>query len=221
MDGIPIVVPVRFATRGTAVQATSGWLSLDTMFVRCDESPAQGSAVVLRLFLPGVSRPQQVEGVVGESIKPGEKGEVGFWVRCLKMPAIARKRIKGFLSGRNAALQALSRRAFPRAPLCREISVTAVGGASVVAHSQNISRGGVFVAMPAPPALHEIVELEFNLPDGGGPLRTRAVVVQRVLADDAVEFHAGAGLQFIGADDLFRQRIDACLDGLLALSLTG
>ena len=218
MEGIPIVVPVRFAVGGLVMQTTSGWLSLQTVFVRCLEAPSKGGAIALRIALPGRAAPEEVEGLVGERIPPGTKGEAGFWATFRGLPVASRRRMARFLNGRNAAIAALSRRAFPRAPLCREVSVRGRSG-SFVAHSENISRGGMFIAASTLATLHETLEVQFNLPDGMGTVRTKAEVVQCVLPHQARGGRAGAGLQFVGADDAFRERLDTCLDNLLAAPL--
>jgi hypothetical protein len=217
MEGIPIVVPVRFAVGGLVKQTTSGWLSLESVFVRCLEAPAKGAVIALRIALPGKVAPEQLEGVVGECVPPGSRGEAGFWAGFRKLPIASRRRITGYLLGRNAALSALSRRAFARAPLCREVLVHRQSG-SFVAHSENVSRGGMFIAGSTLGTLHEMVEVQLNLPDGMGTVRTKAEVVQCVL-HQAYGSRAGAGLQFVGADDAFRERLDSCLDNLFAVPL--
>jgi hypothetical protein len=218
MEGIPIVVPVRFAVGGLVKQTTSGWLSLQAVFVRCLEAPSKGAVIALRIALPGRVAPEQVEGVVGECVPPGARGEAGFWAGFRKLPIASRRRVARFLGGRNAALSALSRRAFPRALLCREVLVRRESG-SFVAHSENVSRGGMFIAGSTLATLHEMLEVQLNLPDGMGAVRTKAEVVQRVLPHQAHGSRAGAGLQFVGADDAFRERLDSCLDNLLATPL--
>ena len=57
---------------------------------------------------------------------------------------------------------------------------------------------------------------EGKLERGKGPARTQAEVVQRVTVEEAGPHRvAGAGLQFVGSDDEFRQRLDACIEHLL------
>src|SRR5438132_1030107 len=60
-------------------------------------------------------------------------------------------------------------------------------------------------------------ERRLELPDGEPPARTKAEVVQRTTPEEARASGraAGAGLQFIGGDDEFRRRLDACLEKLL------
>lgn len=116
-------------------------------------------------------------------------------------------------------MESLSRRAFPRAPMRRQVLLRWPPASDfLVAHSENISRGGIFVRTQKAPALHQVVEVQLDLPDREGSVRTRAEVVQSVnlVADDG---QVGAGLQFVGADDAFRERLDRCLDHLFAAPL--
>ncbi len=219
MEGIPIVVPVRWSWRGAAVQTTSGWLSLEAIFVRGLDPPTPGATLAVHLSLPGDGPAEQLEAVARGSVVRCANGESGFWARFLGLPVASRRRIGRFLKGRNAALTALSRRAFPRAPLRRQVHVRADSTGAFVAHTQNISRGGMFITAALPPALHEVVEVRLKLPDRLGPVHTKAVVVQRVLAHQTRGRRSGAGLQFIDADDSFRERLDNCLENLLAVPL--
>ena len=56
-----------------------------------------------------------------------------------------------------------------------------------------------------------------ELPDKQGPAKTQAQVVQRTTPQEArAEGRvAGAGLQFVGSDDSFRARLDACIEHLI------
>src|SRR3954470_15341452 len=184
MEGIPIVIPVRWSWRGTAVQTTSGWLSLEAVFIRGVEPPPDEATLELHVSLPGEDNPERLEAVLRGSVVRGAKAELGFWARFLGLPVASRRRIGRFLKGRNAALTALSRRAFPRAPLRRQVHVSAKSTGEFIAQTQNISRGGMFISVASPPALHEVVDLRLKLPDRLGPVSTRAVVVQRVLAHE-------------------------------------
>ena len=107
-------------------------------------------------------------------------------------------------------------RVFPRLRTRLRVS-WATARKFLVAYSDNISLGGVFIATDKPPAMGEVVELSLDLPDGEAPARTHAQVIQRTTADEAKRAGrtAGAGLQFIGGDDEFRRRLDACIDNLL------
>jgi uncharacterized protein (TIGR02266 family) len=220
MDSHPIVVPVRFSGGGLTLQSTTSRMSDEAAFVRSIVSPKEGAQVTLVLFLPGERLPLQLAGQVTEIVPVGSPGkEAGFWVAFAPLPD-AKKRLEGFLSKRRGAHPTpqtpLERRSFGRAPARLKVSW---GSARdfLQAWSQNISRGGVFVATDDPPPLREVVELQLELPDGEPPARTKAEVVQRTTPDEARASRrtAGAGLQFIGGDDAFRRRLDACLEKLL------
>src|SRR5437764_13671905 len=109
MEGIPIVVPVRFAVAGWAMQTTSGWLSLDSVFVRCPKAPPKGASIALRIGLPGRLAPEEAEGIVGQHVPPGARAAAGFWSGFRDLPAASRHRTGVFLAGRGAAVSARSR----------------------------------------------------------------------------------------------------------------
>jgi uncharacterized protein (TIGR02266 family) len=232
MDSLPIVVPVRFAGGGLTMQTTSSRMSLEAVFVRCLVSPKEGAEVALQLMLPSEEKPVLAKGTVTESIPIGVKGkEAGFWAR-LSADASERAKLEAFL-GKKGVVQtkAAPQPATPQAPVPVEPSPTRVfprlrsrlkvNWASprefLVAYSENISRGGIFIALAKPPALGEVVELSLDLPDSQAPAQTYAQVIQRTTAEEAKASGraAGAGLQFIGADDDFRRRLDACIENLL------
>jgi uncharacterized protein (TIGR02266 family) len=115
-----------------------------------------------------------------------------------------------------AATEPPRSRIFPRLRTRLRVS-WATAREFLVAYSDNISMGGVFIATDKPPAMGEVVELSLDLPDGEAPARTHAQVIQRTTVEEGKRAGrtAGAGLQFIGGDDEFRRRLDACIDNLL------
>jgi len=227
MDTHPIVVPVRFSGGGLTMQTTTGRISGEGVFVRCPLSPKQGVQMTLQLLLPGERLPLQISGTLAEVVGGGTPG---FWVRLDPLDDYARARLNALLI-RSRTVQPPphlpmehgaeppgSRRSFPRLTTRLNVSWSSAGD-FLTAWSENISRGGVFVATQNPPPLRAVVELQLELPDGGPPARTSAEVVQRATAEEARATGriAGAGLQFIGSDDEFRRRLDECLDTLLEL----
>ncbi|TMA29034.1 MAG: TIGR02266 family protein [Deltaproteobacteria bacterium] len=221
MDSHPIVVPVRFSGGGLALQSTTSRMSAEAAFVRSIVSPKEGVQMTVVLFLPGERLPLQLAGRVTEIVPIGSPGkEAGFWVAFASLPAEASKRLEDFLIKRRGAHPTpqapIERRSFGRAPARLKVSWRSARD-FLQAWSQNISRGGVFVATNDPPPLREVVELQLELPDGEPPARTKAEVVQRTTPEEARASGraAGAGLQFIGGDDEFRRRLDACLEKLL------
>ncbi|HTO98347.1 MAG TPA: PilZ domain-containing protein, partial [Myxococcales bacterium] len=77
--------------------------------------------------------------------------------------------------------------------------------------------GGVFVQTDNPPPLKTVVQVEMELPGGAGAVPARGMVVHRVTRQEAEEkgTMAGMGVQFMDADDQFRQRMDDAIAHLL------
>jgi len=224
---IPLVVPIRFSGGGITMQTTTSRIGAESVFVRSLISPKEGSRVMLSLSLPGSARALDATGTVAASgVEPAR--DHGFWVRFDPISEEARAFLEVLLHSkggtppprqaqRAAAPRADGGRAYARVP-----ARVRVGWKTprefLVAHSENISRGGIFIASDNPPPLRETLELSLDLPDGKGPVKTHAEVVHRVTPEEARASgrRAGAGLQFVGADDEFRQRLDACVAALLA-----
>jgi uncharacterized protein (TIGR02266 family) len=218
-ESVPAVLPCRFSGGGLSMQTTTSRVSAEGVFVRCLVSPKEGSPIELWLTLPGLRQPLEAKGVLTERVNPGAQ-EAGFFVRFGALSPEARSSLDTLLRGKGVAVQrqpaakapapaaakVAERRTWQRIPT-RLLVRWASPKEFLVAYSENISRGGIFIATPTPPALREIVELLLELPDGKGP----------VAAEEARQGGkvAGAGLQFIGADDAFRSRLDACIESLL------
>lgn len=108
------------------------------------------------------------------------------------------------------------RRAFPRLDARFAVRFATLRD-FVLEYAANISAGGVFVRTDRPPELEAVVEVALELPGEGPPARAKAVVVHRVTPEEARDrkLIAGAGVQFIDADDGFRERIDQALEHIL------
>lgn len=231
MDSVRIVVPVRFSGGGLSMQTTTSRLSAEGVFIRCLVAPREGAQIEVSIAIPELSKPFEAAGTVTERVSRGEPGkDTGFFVRFGELKSEVRAKLTDFLRSKGvgapppkpkpmpapAAEEPGPERAFARVPARLQ-----VGWSSpkefLVAYSENISRGGIFVATDHPPQLREIVELLLELPDTEGPAKTQAEVVQRITVEEAKATGrvAGAGLQFVGADDSFRDRLDACIDHLL------
>jgi len=228
---LPLVVPVRFSGGGLSMQTTSSRVGREGVFVRCLVSPKEGARVMVALTLPKNARPLEAAGTVTERAQGGAPGkESGFWVQFEALSAEAQAALDALLRERGLAAPpaAAAKAPAPAAPariergFPRVQTRLQVGWSSarefLVAYSENISRGGIFVATQNPPPAREVVELLLELPDGSPPARTNAEVVQCVTAEQAQASGrtAGAGLQFIGGDEDFRRRVDACIEHLLA-----
>lgn len=240
MNGVPIVLPARVSGGGVTMQTTTSRLSAEGMFVRSLLPPKEGASVSVQLMLPGVARPVEFKGTVSERILSGKVArEAGFIMRFGDLSREASDHLDVLLRSRGQAgvpaamrpqREAVvpaavrpqgeagadpGRRAFPRVQMRFRVGWT-TSRDFLDAVSENISRGGIFVATPTPPELQETVELLLALPDGLAPARLQAEVVQRTTPEEAKRSgrSAGMGLQFIGADDDFQSRLDNCIEGL-------
>lgn len=235
MEAILLVAPVRFSGGGLSMQTTTSRVGIEGAFIRCLVQPKAGSSLKLELTLPGAEAPVELTAVCAERVGPGDRAkEAGFWAKFDPPSEYALKWLAKAVGARTPArgtppVKAAAGAKAPPAPSAEETRAferiktrLQVGWATprefLVAYSENISRGGIFVATPNPPDLREVVELLLELPDGEGPARTDAEVVHRVTQEQAKARGrvAGAGLQFVGADDEFRHRLDRCMENLLA-----
>ena len=206
--------PVRFVAAGESVQTTSRELDEDGVYVRCVEPPDDGERVTLQLYLPGVLSPAPIEARVTD------RTDTGFFAEFSEVPEAARDQITRALeSGAGGELVGGARRAHAggnRRLLPRYLDrfrVTLQHGAHRAQRiTLNLSASGVFIETATPPALDEIVQVILELPDGKPPAEVQGLVLHRVLPGETEP--AGAGVQFIGADDAFRARLDAYLERL-------
>lgn len=231
MESVRLVVPVRFTGGGLSMQTTTSTLSAESVFIRCLVAPKVGAVMEVAIALPDFPKPFEATGTVTERVSRGEQGrDTGFLVRFGDFKGESREKLDKFLRGKGIGSPPTPRRTppppaadgtGPNRAFARVPARLQVGWASpkefLVTYSENISRGGIFVATEQPPELRSIVELLLELPDNEGPAKTQAEVVQRVTVEEAKRTGgiAGAGLQFLGSDDGFRLRLDACIDHLL------
>lgn len=232
MDRAPIVFPIRFATSNAAVQTTTRELARDGVFIRCLEPPPLGTAVMLKLYLPGAREPAQVSGVVRELA--GRGMEPGFWAHFVEAGPRERKLIEETIARRERASQATPigavalepedlddpdedpRRAFRRYQTRFAVRFSTVQD-FVLEYAANISAGGLFVHTAEPPPLKTVVSVEMQLPGSEAPVPAKGIVVHRVTADEAAQRGTlpGMGVQFVEASDGFRDRIDAAIEHIL------
>ena len=226
MERAPFVFPIRFATRNAAVQTTTRELSSSGVYVRCLEPPALGTPVGMKLYLPGSADGLDLDGVVRERSRPEE--EAGFWAEFSGIQPHQRAQIGEVLARRERAsvakpigavnVQPLDdpRRAFPRHPARFAVRFATVQD-FVLEYAANISAGGVFVQTDAPLPLKTVVRVEMELPGSAEMVPARGVVVHRVTPEEAAARGAiaGMGVQFMDADDAFRERIDGAIDHIL------
>jgi hypothetical protein len=198
--------PVRFVAAGQTVQTTSRDLDEQSVFIRCVVSPARGEKVVLRLYLPGMTDSVQAEVVEVEAD--------GFRARFVSLTEDARHHIRTALLAGPTADRSTSpenRRLLPR--FRDRFRVTLKIGERKTRHEAlNLSASGVFVETETPPPLNQVVQVTLELRDGKPPAEVEAIVLHRLLPGSAQP--SGAGVQFTGADDAFRARLDDYLEAL-------
>ncbi|MCA1826661.1 MAG: PilZ domain-containing protein [Myxococcales bacterium] len=227
MECAPIVIPVRFATRNVAVQTTTRELSAKGVLVRCLESPPVGTVLSMKLYLPGSRDGVQVEAAVRSMAPAGS--DPGFWAEFTALGDPERAQIVETIARRERAAEAVPigavavepsgedpRRAFPRYHASFPVKFATVQD-FVLEYAANISAGGVFVHTEEAPPLKSVVKIEMELPGGGEPVPARGVIVHRVTLQDAKTRGTipGIGVQFLDADDRFRDRINAAIDHIL------
>lgn len=208
--------PVRFVAEGQTVQTTSRDLDEESVFVRCVEPPAVGERVALRLYLPGLATADAIAGTVSETL------EDGFRARFDPVDEEQTAHIRAVLETGDAQPVAVdpirrnvfeNRRCLPRY-LDRFRVTLGVGQHSAQREALNLSASGLFIETEAPPDVDKIVHVILELPDGKPPAEAQAIVLHREIPGRAAT--PGAGVQFVGASDEFRQRLDAYLARLKA-----
>ena len=118
--------------------------------------------------MPGSPRPLDAKGTVGPRNVESAK-ESGFWVQFDELSDDARTFLDVILRSRGVSVPgrpALSEpvvdadkpRAYPRVPARLRVGWTSSHD-FLTAYSENIGRGGIFIATDNPPELREIVEL--------------------------------------------------------------
>jgi uncharacterized protein (TIGR02266 family) len=226
MKRTPIVFPIRFATGNVAVQTTTRELSDRGVLVRCLTAPPAGTALEMKLYLPGARDPLHLAGVVREHAQKDQ--EPGFWAEFVGAGQAELAQVSELLGRRERAADAKPigamalhpqddpRRAFRRYNVRFAVRFATVQD-FVLEYAANISAGGVFVHTEDPPPLKTVVQVEMELPGGADPVPARGMIVHRVTKQEAEKRGtlAGIGVQFVDADDQFRQRIDAAITHIL------
>jgi type IV pilus assembly protein PilZ len=226
----PIVFPVRIAAGSHAVQTTTREVSAEGVFVCSLRPPKPGTRISVKLYLPGASPAEEAVAVVREW-RAAPDG--GYWAEFIDLPQTTRERITALLerreraaaSGPPAPIGAMllkqkpfddPRRAFPRVEARFRVRFGTVQD-FVLEYAANISAGGVFVQSEHPPQLHTVVTVAMELPDGGNPVEAKGIIVHRVTPEEAKarKSMAGMGVQFVDADDEFRERIDRAIEYIL------
>src|SRR3989442_6136470 len=191
---IKLVVRMSCSGGVLSMQRTTSRIGAEGVLVRSLVPQIEGSRLELSLSLPGSARPVHDKGIVGPRTVESAK-ESGFWFQCDNLSDEARAFLDVLLRSRGVVgpgravrseetVRADKPRAYPRVPARLRVGWTSARD-FLVAYTENISRGGIFIATDDPPALREIVELSVELPDGLPPVQTRAEVVHSVTAAEA------------------------------------
>jgi len=212
MEAAPMVFPVRYVSEGAAIQTTSRGLSGEGVAVRSLVPPRIGARVSLALYLPGHAKPEVAVGIVAASSRD-RPVPAGFWVQFTAIDAAARERITALVVDKARKTRELrAPRGFQRFHSGFTVRFR-TAREFIREHAQNISRGGIFIQTESPPQVDEVITVQLELPDGGPPATTSGLVMHQVTKDEADRqgIIAGIGVQFLDADDQFRERIDRYL----------
>ncbi|TMA26769.1 MAG: TIGR02266 family protein [Deltaproteobacteria bacterium] len=226
MKTTALVLPIRFATRTSAVQTTTRQLSRTSVFVCCLEPPEIGARLSMKLYLPGVREAVSAQAVVREVAGPGS--EAGFWADFVDLGEAEAEYVAAAIDRRERAAEAKPigainlqpaedpRRAFPRVSARFAVRFATVQD-FVLEYAANISAGGLFVETEDPPPLQSVVKVEMQLPGTSAPVQARGRVVHRVTKEQARKSGTspGMGVQFVEATDEFREKIDAAIEHIL------
>jgi len=218
MEAAPMVFPVRYVSEGAAIQTTSRGISSEGIAVRSLIPPRVGARVSMALYLPGNSKPEVAVGVVSAAARD-RPVPAGFWVEFTAIDPAARDRILALVA--ESARTPREVRPVPRGfqRFHTQFNVRFRTAREFVReHAQNISRGGLFVQTTTSPPVDEVITVQLELPDGGPPATTSGLIMHRVTAEEAERTGTvpGIGVQFLDADDAFRDRIDRYIESLSA-----
>jgi uncharacterized protein (TIGR02266 family) len=194
------------------VQATTGALSGECAFVRCLVPPRPRERISMRLYLPG-EPPLRMTATV--RARSGRESGMGFWAD-FELDKPAKERIARVLGLVEQAARPIDRRATARYPARFAVRFGTVDEFKRE-YATNISAGGLFIHTEAPPEMNSLIDVELELP-GGTPVSGKALVVHRVSPAEAAQRNVepGVGVQFVQADDRFRERIDVFVAELAA-----
>jgi uncharacterized protein (TIGR02266 family) len=219
MEAAPMVFPVRYVSEGAAIQTTSRGLSSEGVAVRSLIPPRIGARVSLALYLPGNPKPEVAVGIVSAATR-ARPVPAGFWVQFTAIDTAARERIAALVIDKAREMRdTRSARGFQR--FHTQFTVRFRTAREFVReHAENISRGGVFIQTRNPPQVDEVITVQLELPDGGPPATTSGLVMHRMTVTEAEQqgLVPGIGVQFLDADDQFRERIDRYVQQLSAAS---
>src|SRR5437868_10800176 len=216
MEAAPMVFPVRYVSEGAAIQTTSRGISSEGVAVRSLIPPRVGARVSLALYLPGNSKPEVAVGVVSAATR-ARPVPAGFWVQFVAIDTAARERITALVIDKARELRETPARGFRRYHTQFTVRFR-TAREFVREHTENISRGGVFIQTESSPQVDEVITVQLELPDGGPSATSSGIVMHRVTVAEGEQngLIPGIGVQFLDADDHFRDRIDRYIERLSA-----
>ena len=185
----PLVIPVRYVARGDVVHATSTALSTDVVQVRSVVLPHTGSAIDVKLFFPGA-------GVVSQHAVVSQAMGDQFRATFTDCDEFSRQRLYALLYGREVGTQRSQRFHTYLKAIVRE-----PGRTKAAAFVSNLSRTGAFVRLETLPARGRVVEIDLEFPGEAVHESVNAFVVH-------VAPGRGIGVQFIGASEAFKSRLE-------------
>jgi len=103
----------------------------------------------------------------------------------------------------------------PRYPASLKVSFSGIGEL-LSAETTNISATGMFVRTSKELPVGAVVPVALELPDADRPVPVQAKVihVRTPSLSRALQLDPGVGVQFVGADDTFRARVDRYIDSI-------
>lgn len=202
-------VPVSYDQPQTFLEVYRRDLAAGTLFVSSEgEKPPIGAAIALEIFVPGDPSPIRV---LAKVIHHGDLAGPGYGTR-VALTDLARERLK--LAAQRIQESSSSREVRHEPRVRAKLGVTFRSGSDVArTWTQDISKGGVFVATPNPPPIGTQVDLDLELP-GGEELRIAATVVRLVHEAQAKEWNreVGCGLSFQAVSSEIRSKLEAFVE---------
>jgi hypothetical protein len=184
------------------LQTTASDLRSDGAFVHTTTPPREGSLLALGLYLPDSREPLVLSAVAR---RQGE-ARPGFDVEFATAKGAARRLEHVLDLAKRAATPNL--RTFARVPTDLRIVVSSPDGVSV-RRVLDAGPTGMFIETSDAAPVGSVLPVVLDLPDGRAPTVVTVEVVRRQEA--AAGRAAGMGVQFIGSNDEFRERLDALL----------
>lgn len=185
------------------MQSTSGALSTDLVFVRSAEPPQAGMPVDLKLYFPDTGAIEARAAVAGHATS---EPDPGFWAEFLTEEG-DRRRLAELIAGQGlSGNRGCQRFATDLAVTLRDSRGTSAGRIT------NLSRSGAFIELGSLAPHGSLLHLDLQLP-GAGSLDCVDARVAHV-SERRGDASGGIGVQFTGAKDGFRLRLDEYLGGL-------